>query len=275
MEYGKLQFSGKAFESIDRFLNRSPKNVLAVGVIFKDKSWGCYFSEGISSQTRFDIGSISKTFTAQLILKLVNQGKISLDASVDRYLPLPKGVYPSIRNLLTHTAGYGHLTPWEITLPALLTKRYTRANPYRWADGNAVIRALSRRNRFKDHGTYGYSDFAYGVLAVVAERVTGEPFHALLTQLIREDYGLDHTEAYPTAPRCPVFAGNREIEPWHWDKTNPYIAGGGVVSTLEDMLQYAKIQIESHLPQVLQGQQLYEPSLSAQQRVLSRKRSRQ
>ncbi len=255
-------FSRKSFASIQKFLDRAPTNALAIGIIFKDGSVGTFYSDGVDGSSLFDIGSVSKTFTAQLILSLAEQGKISLDATVDTYIPLRKGLYPTVTALLTHTAGYGHLTPVEITLPALLTKRYIRANLYRGADRDAVLSALSRRNRAKKGTRYGYSDFAYAVLAVVAENVTGEPFHVLLNRLIRDTYGLKNTSVFPVFPRVPVYLGGKEISPWEWDKENPYIAGGGVVSTMGDMLKYARLQLKSFLPQVIASQKIYPPSFS-------------
>lgn len=262
-----ISFSRKSFASIQKYLDRAPTNELAIGIIFKDGNVGRFYSDGVDGTSLFDIGSVSKTFTAQLILSLAEQGKISLDGTVDTYLPLRKGVYPTVTDLLTHTAGYGHLTPVEITLPALLTKRYIRANPYRHADRGGVLKALSKRNRAKQNRRYGYSDFAYAVLALIAESVTGKPFHVLLNQLIKTEYGLVNTQAYPTSSRHPVFLGGKQISPWEWDEENPYIAGGGVVSTLEDMLSYAEIHLKSRLPQVLASQKIYPPSFSTHSNV--------
>ncbi len=260
-----LILSPKATAAIQAYLGLAGTNEIAVGVL-RD-GVGYYTSDGVSETARFDIGSISKTFTAQLILGLVCDGKLSLDTTVDAYLPLRAGRYPTIAQLLTHTAGYHHLTPIEITVPKLLTKRYAVKNPYRGANTARVLAALSRRNHTKPRNPYGYSDFSYAILAAVAERVTGQPFSELLHHLIREEYGLQSTEAYPTAPRIPVYLGGRPLKAWHWDKHNPYIAGGGVVSTLEDMLRYAAIQLEATTPSVLASQRLHPPSFSPKSNI--------
>lgn len=257
-----ISFSRKAFTSIQKYLDRSPTNGIAVGIIFRDGSEGCFFSDGVDTHTLFDIGSVSKTFTALLVLGLAEEGKLSLEETVDKYIPLPKGKYPKIINLLTHTAGYGHLTPAEITVPALLAKRYIRANLYRHADKDKVISALAARNKAKTGCGYGYSDFAYAVLAVAAENITGTPFHILLDDMIKNKLSLKNTTAFPVSPRRQVFLRGKELSPWEWDKNNPYIAGGGMVSNLEDMLAYAKIQLQSDMPQVIASQKIYTPSFS-------------
>lgn len=257
-----IVFSDKARGAMQAYLGRSLTNEVAIGIIFKDKSVGYYTSEGVSEVSRFDIGSISKTFTAQIILGLVCEGKLSLDNTADVYLPLKHGKYPTIAQLLTHTAGYGHLTPLEITLPRLIAKRYILKNPYRGVDEAEVINALSRRRQTKAHNKYGYSDFAYAILAMIAEKITEKPFSELLNRLIKEEYGLKHSEAYPTAPRIDTYLYGKPIKAWDWERENPYIAGGGVVSTLEDMVKYAKIQLESRSPAVLASQKLYPQSFS-------------
>lgn len=261
-----ISFSRKAFASIQKYLNRSPKNCIAAGIIFRDGSEGYFFSDGVDIHTRFDIGSISKTFTAAVILSLAERGVISLNDTADKFLPLPKGKYPTVTALLTHTAGYGHLTPAEITLPALAVKRYIRANPYRGVTEERVVAALARRNRFKGGYAYAYSDFGYALLALIAEKAAGKPFHELLNGIIAR-YGLGETEGFPTSARHPVFMGKTQIPPWEWDKTNPYIAGGGVVSTMGDMLKYARTQLESTLPQTIASQKIYAPSFSARGNV--------
>ena len=262
-----LSFSQKALTSINSFLDRADTNALAIGIIFKNGEIGYFTSEGVSLSSRFDVGSISKTFTAQLILGLVSEGKISLDDTADKYLPLQKGSYPTILQLLTHTAGYGHLTPAEITVPRLLKKRYIRANLYREVVREDIIAALSRRNRTNHSSKYGYSDFAYAILAMIAESIEKRPFYELLSELIKDEYGLADSEAYPTTPRVATYLGDKPIDSWVWDKENPYIAGGGVVSTIEDMIKYSSLQLQSTSDRILLAQKAHPPSFSSKSNV--------
>jgi len=262
-----LSFSQKALTSINSYLKRAETNALAIGIIFKNGEVGYFTSEGVSLLSRFDIGSISKTFTAQLILGLVNDEKISLGDTVDRYLPLSKGSYPTILQLLTHTAGYGHLTPAEITVPHLIGGRYIRKNLYRNVDRDDVLSALSRRNRTPKANKYGYSDFAYAILALIAEKVTSKPFYEILNDLIKDEYGLTNTEAYPTAPRVATYLGDKPIDAWDWDKENPYIAGGGVVSTIKDMIKYSSLQLKDKSERILMAQEVHLPSFSTKSNV--------
>lgn len=232
----------KGEAAVQRYLQLSKNNCLAIGVLLPDGAIGYYTSPGIQVDSLFDIGSISKTFTAQVVLKLVSENKLSLSDSVDTFLPLPKGVYPTIEMLLTHTAGYKHLTPVEITVPSLLIKSYAKANVYRGIQEKDVLKALSKRNSTRLRG-YSYSDFAYAVLAIVASRITGKNIVNLLQDVI-DDYHMKNTHIICTDNRVKSNLHGHIIPPWNWENNNPYLASGGISSTICDMMMYAKAQVE-------------------------------
>ena len=230
-------FRQKVKNSIDKYLELSKNQSLTVG--FYKRGALYVFSNGENpTLLQYDVGSISKTVTAHLILRLISDGKLRLDASVSEYLTLPNGSYPTLRELLSHTAGYGHLTPAEITVPALLRYGYARRNIYESCTEKTVIKCLARRRwRRKSYG-YSYSDFPFAILAVVAEAVTGRAFSDLITELVQNEFNMKNTViSAPEDKRLPKSAlGARTVDFWHWSANNPYIAGGGLVSTVEDML---------------------------------------
>lgn len=237
-----VNLGNKGETTVQRYLQLSKNNCLAIGVLLPDGTMGYYMSADVQTDSLFDIGSISKTFTAQVILKLVNERKLLLSDSVDMFLPLPKGIYPTIEMLLTHTAGYKNLTPVEITVPNLLKKSYARANVYRGIQEKSVLNALSKRNRARRRG-YSYSDFAYAILAIVASRITGKNIIDLLQEVI-DDYHLVNTRVIPSNNRVKSNLRGHIIPPWKWECNNPYLASGGISSTICDMLAYAKAQVE-------------------------------
>lgn len=115
MLYAKIQISkipALSFrEALVYTTHDNPDAVITVGII-KDgaASYTVYGSGGeelLNELHTYEIGSLTKTFTAALIQKAVLDGKISIDDTLDRYLELPAGNnYPTIRELLTHTSGY-------------------------------------------------------------------------------------------------------------------------------------------------------------------------
>lgn len=244
----------KASEKIKSYLALSDHNRLTVGLYCRGRLY-VLGDPDEESRFRYDIGSVSKTLTAHLILKLSGEGRLNINHTVDKYLPLKKGNYPTVYQLLTHTAGYHHLTPAEVTLPPLICCGYARKNPYENRTANTVIKSLERRRFFKQRVRYGYSDFASAILAVVAERVTETPFSVLFETFVQKELGLLNTTVEAaTKGRMPVAArGNKTLPFWVWNRNNPYIAGGGMVSNIEDMLQYIALQIESEKPYITEA----------------------
>ena len=252
----------KVVNSINRFLSISKNQSLTVGFYRGGKFYVFANSEN-PTQLFYDIGSISKTVTAHLILSLAEQGKLALDKSVSDYLDLPEGNYPTIYELLTHTAGYGHLTPKEVTVPALIKHGYARRNIYEKCTSATVITCLKRRKKKKEHG-YSYSDFPFAILAVVAEAVTGESFSALIENFVQNELNMKNTHiTVPEDLRNPGSAyGKRIIDFWKWKNDNPYIAGGGLVSNVSDMLTYIAHQVESDEEYIKAAHKLCERSVS-------------
>ena len=260
LNYNDLRF--KTAEKIKSYLALSDNNRLTVGLYCKGKLY-VFGNPEEENRFRYDIGSVSKTVTAHLILKLYGEGELNINYTADRYLPLKKGKYPTLYQLLTHTAGYHHLTPIEVTLPHLIIGGYARKNPYEDCTVKTVIKSLERRRFLKPRERYGYSDFASAILAAVAETVTNRSFSEFFEEFIQKDLGLINTtiEADSERRTPPATKGKRILPFWVWKKDNPYIAGGGMVSNIEDMLRYVALQIESEEPYIASAHNVCERSV--------------
>ena len=245
------QLRPKVAEIIKKYLALSEHNRMTIGLY---KNGMCYvFGDAEESRLFYDIGSVTKTVTAHLILKLYENKQLDIYKTVDHYLSLKKGKYPTIYQLLTHTAGYHHLTPIEVTLPPLVANGYARRNPYEDCNIKTVIKCLERRRFITPRVRYGYSDFASAILAAVAEEVTNTSFSRVFEDFINNDLGLKETviELRPEK-REPLAAKGEKILPfWVWKRNNPYIAGGGMVSNIKDVLKYLALQIESDEPYIV------------------------
>ena len=259
LNYTDLRF--KTAEMIKSYLALSDNNRLTVGLYCRGRLY-VFGNPEEENRFRYDIGSVSKTVTAHLILKLCGEGKLDINHTVDRFLPLKKGKYPTLYQLLTHTAGYHHLTPVEVTLPQLIIGGYARKNPYENCTVKTVIKGLERRRFLKHRVRYGYSDFASAILAAVAEAVTKKPFSVLFEEFIQKDLGLSNTTVEEDLEgRTPLAAKGKKILPfWVWKRDNPYIAGGGMVSNIEDVLRYIALQIESDKPYITSAHTVCEES---------------
>ncbi len=134
------------------------------------------------SQMRYSIGSISKQFTAAAILMLAEEGKLSLDDPVSKYVPgLTRGNEVTIRELLSHTSGYQDYWPQDYVPPMMLQPISADGIMDRWA----------RKPLDFDPGTkWQYSNTNYVIAGVIVEKVSGEPLLRLLSQRVFTPLGM-------------------------------------------------------------------------------------
>ena len=124
------------------------------------------------SDNHFKIASLTKTYTATVVLQLVGEGKLSLDDTVERRLPgvVPNGGKITIRQLLNHTSG---LADFESD-PRYL-KPYLAGNfGHYWAPRQLVRMGVSHKPLFAPGTRWSYSNTNYVVAQLIVEKVTGK-----------------------------------------------------------------------------------------------------
>jgi D-alanyl-D-alanine carboxypeptidase len=184
---------------------------------------------------RFRVGSITKTMTATVVLRLVQERRLSLDTPLSRFYPgVLNARQITIRDLLDHTSLIPTLSP--TTQESLL-----RA-PRQHFDPAEVIGAALTQPFFAP--PWGYSDTNYLLLGQIAQRVSG---HSLAYELRRDVFAplhLAHTSldtdtrlAAPAAHRYTLLGG-RTVDVAHWTTSYAW-AAGSVVSTLADLHRWA------------------------------------
>lgn len=121
----------------------------------------------VTPDMAFPIGSVSKQFTASVLLLLAQDGKLSLNDKVGRFLPALAGAHtPTIRQVLSHTAGFEDYAPEDYTTPAM-TKPITP---------QAIVEDWGRRKLDFPPGTqWQYSNTGYTVAGLIAEKAGGAP----------------------------------------------------------------------------------------------------
>ena len=132
----------------------------------------------------FPLGSISKQFTAATIMALVDAGKVRLDARVGEYLPEWFANEPDLRvsHLLSQTSGLADFL-WLDGYRPLANDAATPIAAY-------VALAAAAPRRFAPGTRWAYSNTNYKALALIAERVTGEPFDTVLAARVLEPAGI-------------------------------------------------------------------------------------
>ena len=131
---------------------------------------------------RYGIGSISKQFTAACVLLLQQEGKLSVDDPVAKYIPgLTRGNEVTIRELLSHTSGYQDFWPQDYVPPDMAKAITPQGILDRWAKQPLDF----------DPGTrWQYSNTNYEIAALIVEKVSGKPFYQFVRARILDPLGI-------------------------------------------------------------------------------------
>jgi D-alanyl-D-alanine carboxypeptidase len=135
----------------------------------------------------FRVGSITKTFTAVVVLQLVGEGKLRLDEPVTRWVPaVPEAI--SLRQLLNHTSGLYNYTD-DLPEPAgIVRNRYRHHDPL-----DALRTGLEKPRLFDPGSSWSYSNTNYIALGLLIEAVTGSAYGDEVASRILRPLGLERT----------------------------------------------------------------------------------
>lgn len=204
---------------------------------------------GADANTRFEVGSVTKTFTGMLLAEAVSRGEVMLDSTVGGLLPDTAGSplgSVTLRELCTHTSGLPGL-PRTIGTPArVLCSGWFGTNPYRGLTPAAVLR-LARRQRLNRRGRQRYSNLGASVLGHALAAAAGRDFPTLLAERVCAPIDMTATQIATrpdAAPRGWTAAGRRS-RPWVLDGYGP---AGGAVSTIVDMTRLATALLDRTAP---------------------------
>ncbi len=133
-------------------------------------------------QMRYSIGSISKQFTATAILLLQEEGKLSLDDPVGKYIPgLTRGDEVTIRQILSHTSGYQDYWPEDYVMTPMLHAESSQQILDTWA---------KKPLDFEPGTKWQYSNTNFVIAGRIVEQITGAPLMDFLTQRIFRPLGM-------------------------------------------------------------------------------------
>ena len=192
----------------------------------------------VRPHTKMRIGSVSKSLTSAAVGLLYEQGKLDLDAPVQKYVPsFPKKRYPiTARQLGGHLAGIRSYLPGERS-EMFNTRRFDSV-----AAGLELFQADPLL--FEPEEKYSYSSHGFNLLSAVVEGASGKGFLAYMQENVFDPLGMTDTTADHTdqvIPHRTRFYERNDAGTW---ENAPYVdnsykwAGGGFISTAEDLLRF-------------------------------------
>jgi CubicO group peptidase (beta-lactamase class C family) len=201
---------------------------------------------GAGPATIFQVGSVTKVFTALLLADMAERGEVHLSDPAASYLPgpaPPASAQPAfaqpglvtLADLATHTSGLPRL-PRDLFLTALPHP----ADPYARYPAARLVRAARRALRAGSPGSpYAYSNFGFGLLGYLLGQAAGTPYETLVTTRICVPLGLSDTTFAVTDPRRAA-QGHRRGRPVADWRMGALAGAGGLYSTAADLARFLR-----------------------------------
>ncbi|MCC5879696.1 MAG: beta-lactamase family protein, partial [Idiomarina sp.] len=213
------------------------------GLVKSEDGWEAVSNEG----TAFEIGSVTKLYTAYIVAQLVSSEQIQLDEPIGQYVEglASNEANPSLADitfeaLLTHTSGLTFL-PSELTdMPV------TNSNPLAGYTGERLHSYLKlHATPLESNPEYIYSNLGYAVLGLALESASGKSYAELLDKHVIAPYALQHTslqrnELEPALIKGQNFDGTA-AEYWDFDA---FQSSGGIYSSLDDVVTFIRGQLD-------------------------------
>jgi CubicO group peptidase (beta-lactamase class C family) len=233
----------RAFEQfVETTMKAQQMPGLSVAVMHGDFRWSRGFGFAdlenqvpARAESSYRMGSVSKPFTAVAVLKLVEEGKIDLDAEVQTYVPyFPKKSKPiTVRQLLAHQGGISHYRDYE--------KEGRIREPKNTREALAIFQDFDLVN---EPGTaFAYSSYGYNLLGAVIEGASGKPYGDYLTENVWTPLGMAATRMDDPRALVPhrvtgYVLENGQLRRSEYIDISSRFGGGGTRSTVDDMIRF-------------------------------------
>ncbi|WP_225766409.1 serine hydrolase domain-containing protein [Stenotrophomonas sp. Marseille-Q4652] len=212
----------------------------------------------VTPQTNFRLASVSKQFTAAAILLLAEDGRLSIDDPLKRWLPgLPAAAEAvTLRHLLSHTSG---LLDYEDLMDPADTRQVHDSD---------VLQLLQREDRtyFAPGSQYRYSNSGYALLALVVAQASGMDFASFLQRRIFQPLGMTGTVAHQDGvDEVAHRAYGHSLVDGRWQRTDQsttsaVLGDGGIYSSLDDLARWDAALYDGRLLSRASLRQMFSPS---------------
>ena len=205
-------------------------------------------STGLGTDKLFGIASISKTFSSVLALKLIEEGKLSMDDYIGEYLYGCRFVDDSvtIEQLLNHTSGLSD----PLQNPSYFQTVMDPANQKIWSPSD-ILKTFLTEPYFEPGNAWSYSNANTIILGLIIEKIEGSPYHEVLRKKILEPANLNNTYLFPDEEidftKVSHYWYDFDRDGTSDDITEPLSmatlhstvwAGGGIVSDISDLARW-------------------------------------
>ena len=253
----QLTFSqSENYKQIDKYLDDLEKHNKFMGSVAVAKNGAIVYSKAVgysdvekgiraNEDSKYRIGSISKTFTAVLVMQAVEQGKLKLDTRLNTFFPTIKNADKiTISHLLNHRSGIHSFTDDD---------SYLEWNTQAKTEKEMLAIIEKGNSLFAPDSKAQYSNSNYVLLSYILEKVYKESFGSILQKNIAKPIGLKNTylaktiDVYDNEVKSYTYTGNWKLE----SETDPSIplGAGAIVSNPQDIILFSNALFEGKLLQ--------------------------
>lgn len=201
-------------------------------------------TQAITGEHLLRIGSVTKIYTAAIIMKLYEEGLLSLDTTIEEWFPeVPNAQHITIKNLLNHTSGIHNYTEnWPVILK-------TTFFPQKIWEPDEIYQYIIRGKPYFAPGEkHYYSNSNYILLGLLAEQITGKKYKELLQEIIVVPLQLNNTYLLPDEnlpellisgyDRDLIPMGVHEMKPDHHGWASMAYSAGGIAANAGDLSKF-------------------------------------
>ena len=247
LTFGQIGFSQNLDKTkLDNYFNTLEQNNKFMGSVAVSKNGEIIYTKSIgladvenrvkaTENSKYRIGSISKSFTTVLILKAVEQKKLDLDQTIDKWFPTIKNAKKiTVKHLLSHRSGIHNFTD---------DKDYLTWNTQPQTEKEMIAIISKGGSDFNPDSKAEYSNSNFVLLTYILEKTFTKSYSDLLQEFIVKPIGLTNTyvfgKIYPNNNECKSykFLGTWKLEP-ETDFTVP-LGAGAITSTPSDLTRFA------------------------------------
>lgn len=219
-------------QMIDYTLNNNENAIISVAIYNENGITYNVYGADYNLNYDYEIGSITKTFTAMLVSKAIEEERINLDDSISNYLELENRYYPTIKRIITHTSG---LKPYYLSLQKI-KNYFAGGNDFYNISKEQLLKELNKTRLKERDYNFNYSNFGVSALGLVLEKVYDKNYNELLEEYLQQ---LDMNNT-------TIATGTGNLSGyWKWNENDGYIPSGAIISNIEDMSKYLETLITS------------------------------
>ena len=207
-----------------------------------------------SNLTKFKLASVSKQFTAMLIMILEERGKLSTDDKLSKYIPdYPQGDKVTIHNLLTHTSGIPDFTRLPI-FDSIMTQQFTLEQE--------IKLFKDKKFDFEPGTKYQYSNSGYLLLTYIIEKASGKSYGDFVQESIFVPLGMKNSGLYDNKEvlknvACGYTSNDGKLENVQYIDMSIPAGAGALYSTIDDMFLWDQSWYTEKLVKSKHGKNAY------------------